>query len=411
MPLRIDFSGLPSDLSKDWSDECLESAFERFQHIANGAESGFFQLPSQRNHLEDCQKFYQRLNQRKNFLHLGVGGSSLGPEMLISALAPSTAPRFEFINNVDPDILALQLKNIDWAETLLYVVSKSGNTPETLASLAAIGNCMDSATLKELCLVATEPGGGKLGQWAQQRGVPRLSLPAEVGGRYSVLTSVGLLPALFAGLNPEKLLEGAASLAPCLLAPLPHNELIQTAASLIALKKRGVNQTVFMPYSGRLRQLGFWFVQLWAESLGKQFNRRGETVHTGLTPIPAWGTTDQHGQMQLFMEGPADKLILLVEVASFETDFEMNHLLPEFNGRNLSEMMGVQLAATKKALSHAGRPWIGLRIENLNEFSLGALILFLESLTVATACLMDIDPFDQPGVEKSKEYARKDWQS
>ena len=235
--------------------------------------------------------------------------------------------------------------------------------------------------------------------------------PPEWGGRYSVLTPVGLLPALFAGLDGNRLLQGAASLSPRLLSPLPHNELMKTAAYLSALKKRGVTQTVFMPYSGRLKQLGFWFVQLWAESLGKKFDCKGETVHAGLTPIPAWGTTDQHGQMQLFMEGPLDKLLLLVEVASFETDFDLASHFSEFEGRRLSELMRVQLSATKKALTFAHRPWLCLTMDRTDEFCLGEMILFLESLTVLVGCIWNIDPFNQPGVEKGKEYARDAWQS
>ena len=406
MSLSIDFSGLPKDLPIP----PLEQAFSRFQNIAQGAESGFFQLPSQSKYLELCEQIHQRFRHCKNFLHLGVGGSSLGPEMLIAALAPPSSPRFEFINNVDADVLNRQLRDIDWKESLFYVVSKSGNTPETLASLAAIRCLMGLHFSPEHFLIATEPDGGKLGRWADETGIARLDLPPQVGGRYSVLTPVGLLPALFAGLDGRKLLAGADALIPRLLAPLPHNDLMRAASALIALKNCGVSQTVFMPYSGRLRQLGFWFVQLWAESLGKRLNRKRETVNTGLTPIPAWGTTDQHGQMQLFMEGPKDKLILLVEVSSFDTDFDMEHFLPEFEGRTFSQLMGVQLNATKKALTHAGRPWLCLSIDRINESNLGALILFLESLTVATACLLDINPFDQPGVEKGKEYAREAWQ-
>ena len=410
MSLKIDFTGLPSPLSFKPS----EQAFERFKNIAQGAESAFFQLPSQTQYLENCTKVFQRFKNRKTFLHLGVGGSSLGPEMLVSALAKPSSPHFQFINNVDPNTLTKQLWGLHWKETLIYVVSKSGNTPETLSTLAAICHQLaeagiDSHHYKELFVVATEEGEGKLNRWALERDITRITLPPEVGGRYSVLTPVGLLPALFAGLDAGNLLQGAASLTSRLLAP-SDNELMNTAESLLNLNQKGIDQTVFMPYSGQLKQLSFWFVQLWAESLGKKKNRRGEIVHTGLTPIPAWGTTDQHGQMQLFMEGPRDKLLILVEVASFETDFPLAPHFPECNGRKLSELMNVQLSATKKALSDAQRPWLCLTIDHVNEFHLGELILFLESLTVLVGCLWDIDPFDQPGVEKGKEYARSDWQ-
>ena len=417
MPLHIDFSGLPPNLSMNSREYSIESAFQRFQNIAKGAESAFFQLPSQSQHLEACLKVHRLFKHKKIFLHLGVGGSSLGPEMLVSALAKPSSPHFQFVNNVDPDTLTNQLSHLNWKETLIFVVSKSGNTPETLSTLAAVchklkKNGIDSRGYKDLFVVATEEGKGKLNRWAKERDIIRLPLPAEVGGRYSVLTPVGLLPALFAGLDPKQLLRGAREIAQPLLAPLSaDNQLMKTALCLLSLKQQGVTQTVFMPYSEQLKQLGSWFVQLWAESLGKKKNLKGEIVHTGLTPIPARGTVDQHGQMQLFMEGPRDKLLMLLEVASFETDFALAPEFPEFEGCKLSELMKIQLSATKKALNDAQRPWLCLSIDRVNEFHLGEVILFLESLTVLIGCLWDIDPFNQPGVEKGKEYARTGQQS
>ena len=406
--LSIDFSGLPSLPTTSPP----EPAFQRFQQIASGKESGFFKLPFEGQHWQACQKVYQCFGQRKHFLHLGFGGSSLGAELLVSALGNDKS--FTFINNIDTDTLHQQIAPLSWDETLIYVVSKSGNTPETLALLAAIcgeleKNEIGSERFKELFVVATEPGSGQLGKWADRHGVTRLPLPPEVGGRYSILTAVGLLPALFAGLDVDELLRGAADLAPRLTAPLLENELVKTATALLTLKEKGVGQTVLMPYSERLKQLSFWFVQLWAESLGKKCNRQGTVVHTGLTPIPARGTTDQHGQVQLFMEGPKDKLILLVEVGTFATDFPLSPQFPTLAGRQLSELMAVQLDATKKALSHVQRPWLCLTVDTLDEYHLGQLILFLESLTAMTGCLLNIDPFDQPGVEKGKEYARQKW--
>ena len=178
MSLNIDFGGIPEDLST----ESPGLAFQRFQNIANGAESGFFRLPFLGEHLGASQDVRRRFGERKNFLHLGIGGSSLGPEMLVSALGRPSAPRFEFVNNVDPDILSRQLEDVHWGETLVFGVSKSGNTPETLASLAAIRHRQGkdgagSTPPQDLFVVATEPGGGKLGRWAEEQGVSRLPLP------------------------------------------------------------------------------------------------------------------------------------------------------------------------------------------------------------------------------------------
>ena len=407
------------------SREAQEELLQKFGKSVTDSDEGFLALPQRNDLLLACQNLYTRHRDKKHFVHIGIGGSSLGPQMLLSALNhrhKSPAPSFTFVNNIDPDELHRQLAPLNFRKTLFYIVSKSGRTPETLAGFSIICQKLlqagvSSCELKDFCITATDPGENPLGKLAEQWELPRLNLPSQVGGRYSVLSQVGLLPALAAGLDVQALLMGAAEMRKQCLAPLKDNPLANMAASLIALARQGFTQTVLMPYSSQLRNLSSWFVQLWAESLGKKHNSAGEIVHTGLTPIPAYGSTDQHGQMQLFMEGPKDKVFILLEVESFAQDFPLDfpsEMLPpktlgppeEFRGRQLSELMSAHFYATLKALKRAERPLVHLRIPRLDEESLGALIVFFECMTVMVGISLDINPFDQPGVELGKKYAR-----
>ena len=189
------------------------------------------------------------------------------------------------------------------------------------------------------------------------------------------------------------------------------NPLLNAAEFIFHLKQeQGINQTVMMPYSSKLRAFSFWFTQLWAESLGKKKNLKGEIVHTGFTPIVGYGATDQHSQMQLFMEGPNDKCLILIEVENFGHDYKLatslaTSNLSKLSDFTLSQLMKAELAGTLKALQENERPTIHLKISKNDEFHLGSLILFFESLTVLMGDYLEIDPFDQPGVEAGKIYA------
>jgi glucose-6-phosphate isomerase len=225
------------------------------------------------------------------------------------------------------------------------------------------------------------------------------------------LTPVGFLPALYANIDIYQLLAGAKKATQkCLDPDVKNNELLNTCSYLYGLKNIGITQTVFMPYSSKLRDFCFWFVQLWAESLGKKVNTKGEQVFTGLTPIPAYGATDQHSQMQLFMEGPMDKCLLLLEVDNFSCDFKLNSTLdyPSFNKlskHNLSSLMKAELYGTIRALKENGRPHIHFKINENSAEAMGKLIIFFESLTALMGHYLDVNPFDQPGVELGKVYA------
>ena len=416
MALNIQLPQLNLDLPR-YNKEFLANKLEAFKQTIEDPSYGFFHIINDQDLISQCQEIYQHHKQRvKTFVQVGIGGSSLGPEMLTSAIN-TTGVSFIYINNIDPDHLYEQLNQItDIEETLFYFVSKSGGTAETMSSFAIITNWLADKGISKLDLpkyfiFGTDPVKSDMLTLGNELKVSCVSVPSNVGGRFSVLTPVGYLPALFAGISLEKLIAGAKETAQAILNnPVDENPLLLICSYLDELKEKGVNQTVFMPYSSKLRNLSFWFVQLWAESLGKEYSLDKKTVHQGLTPVPAYGATDQHSQMQLFMAGPYDKVLFMLEVENFEHDYSLENKfetpsLKKLSHYTLSQLMQAEFQGTLTALSEAGRPYIHFKINKNNEHNLGALILFFESLTAMMGHYLNINPFDQPGVEAGKKYA------
>ncbi|WP_372653994.1 glucose-6-phosphate isomerase [Halobacteriovorax sp.] len=409
---------LNSPFEKDnalFSESFLKEKLNSFKNIIADPNIGFFQLAQNTELAKSCEDFYNKNKDIKTFVHVGIGGSSLGPEMLVSALGKSDV-RFEFINNIDPERISEQLVDIDPDHSLFYFVSKSGGTAEMTAAMVLIINWLEDKGLtqeqwKKRFIFATDPKKSILLDLAKDLDIPTLEIPSDIGGRFSVLTPVGLLPALYANIDIYQLLSGAKKATEkCLSDDVKNNELLNTCSYLFDLKNFDITQTVFMPYSSKLRDFCFWFVQLWAESLGKKLNTKGEEVFTGLTPIPGYGATDQHSQMQLFMEGPMDKCLLLLEVEKFSCDYSLKSNIdyPSFNKlstHSLSDLMKAELYGTIKALKENGRPHIHFKVKENNAEAMGELIIFFESLTALMGHYLDVNPFDQPGVELGKVYA------
>ncbi|ATH08826.1 hypothetical protein BIY24_12980 [Halobacteriovorax marinus] len=409
---------LTSPIARDedlFSEDFLREKLSEFKKIIADPAIGFFDLPQTQKYAKACEEVYEKYKGAKNFVHVGIGGSSLGPEMLITALGKSDT-RFEFINNIDPERIADQLKGLDPNDSIFYFVSKSGGTAEMTAAMALIINWLEDKGLNQeewskKFIFATDPKKSILLDLATELKITTLEIPSDIGGRFSVLTPVGLFPALFADIDIYQLLDGASkSRENCLNEDVLNNELLNTCSFLYDLKNFDITQTVFMPYSSKLRDFCFWFTQLWAESLGKRLDNDGEEVFTGLTPIPGYGATDQHSQMQLFMEGPLDKCLLLLEVEKFSCDFSLNSNLdyPSFNklsSHTLADLMKAELYGTIKALKENGRPHIHFKIIENNAEAMGELIIFFESLTALMGHYLNVNPFDQPGVELGKVYA------
>lgn len=389
------------------SSTAMEAAVASYQKTLASPEIGFFHLPKNRELLSATQEVYNHFKHKKYFIHIGIGGSALGPEMLLSALHNDSGVEFVFINNIDPDDLCRKLDKINILESLIYVVSKSGTTAETVAAMAIVINMLEKNGVKEdkfkdYFVFCTDPEKGELRKLSKEWGVKTLDIPSNIGGRFSVLTPVGLLPALFSGLDAKSLLEGAEDIQKHLHDPKVGKDFYELAFWIKELHDKGVNQTVMMPYSSLLKEYSAWFVQLWAESLGKDGK--------GLTPVPAYGATDQHSQMQLFMEGPTDKVLMLIEVEKFQSDFPLkNNLKAEsfqnLSSFNLSQLMKAEFEGTLTALDENKRHVVHFKVPSLNERYVGQLVLFAECLTVIVGELLKVNPFNQPGVEAGKKYA------
>ena len=389
--------------------ENFEEAFNNYVKILHSPETGFFHLPQNHELLEQTKSVFKKFQTKKYFIHIGIGGSALGPEMLINALGGSSSVEFIFLNNIDPDDFHHQLKKVNLQESLIYVVSKSGTTAETVAAMSILVQRLKAQGILEnefhkYFVFCTDPSKGDLRKIAKLWNIETLSVPSNIGGRFSVLTPVAFLPMLFAGIDADQLLLGAREIQDRLSSKNDGEDFFSLANWIKQLHDLGVQQTVMMPYSSQLKDFSSWFVQLWAESLGKDGR--------GLTPIPAYGATDQHSQMQLFMEGPNDKVLFLIEIEKFKHDFPLENSVPSdafklLSPFTLGTLMKAEFEGTLKALSENKRHVVHFSIPQLSEASIGQLILFAECLTALVGSMLKIDPFNQPGVEAGKKYANE----
>lgn len=392
---------------------CSLETKNKLQAQINNSSTQYAKAPFRPELLDECIKLKNKFTNILHFVHVGIGGSSLGPEMLIKALKNNSI-HFHFVNNIDPDDIHEQLEKIQFETAIFYFVSKSGATAETMATLALILNYFEMRgksieSIFSRFVFATDPVKSELLELAKAKNVPTLEIPSAVGGRFSVLSPVGFFPALFAGIDVRELLAGAKHALD--LANDEKSNLYKSAHFLLTLKqKEERNLTVLMPYSSKLRELSFWFTQLWAESLGKEKDLNGKVIKTGFTPLPAYGATDQHSQMQLFMEGPEDKVLIIIETEHFNRDFSLKNNFPSvsferLNAHRLSDLMKAELLGTLDALTEKKRPFLHIKIEALNAQSLGFLIMYFELLTGLMGIHLNVDPFNQPGVELGKTFS------
>jgi glucose-6-phosphate isomerase len=448
MTLRIDYSNmmiLPGGIDPtDWAGVAQQFAPAKrdFDALRAGGTVGFLDLPSDKALLDQVENFASGARGKyDDVVILGIGGSALGPIALRTALRPSGwnmlddkarggYPRLHVLDNVDPETIDALLGRLRLERTLFIVTSKSGGTAETMAQFLIVHDRITRAKLdvtKQMVFV-TDPKQGALRPLAQHLQVPALDIPASVGGRFSVLTPVGTLPAALIGIDVKSLLSGAGAMAKRCESP----ELTKNPAGVYAmlqwladtrLKKKIV---VFMPYSDPLRDFAGWFVQLWAESLGK---RRPDGTGVGSTPLAALGATDQHAQVQLFMEGPADKTVTFVAVEKRAADVTIPPLFGDvkelgyLGGHTLGELIDIEQRATAGALARRGRPNMTIRLERVDASHVGELMMLLEIATAYAGQLYGIDAFNQPGVELGKQFAyallgrpgadqaKKEWES
>jgi glucose-6-phosphate isomerase len=411
----------------------LEALVARFPQIQDEVRSrrrqgeyGFYGLGDQAETVKGIRRFAEGVGQAyDHVLVLGIGGSALGTKALVNALKPPAwnelsdeareyFPRITILENVDPTSMAAALQRIDPRRVLVNVISKSGGTAETLAQYLVVRQWLDDALGPDAAArhvaFTTDPAKGPLRALARKEGIASLEVPPEIGGRYSVLSAVGLLPAALVGIDIEGLLLGARRA----IGKAEHDQLLENAPALFAGLHwaadtwLGARTHVLMPYSDRLRELAAWFVQLWAESLGKKHDRRGSVVHTGPTPLGAIGATDQHSQVQLFMEGPFDKVVTFVRVEHLGVDVVIPARagLPEelayLQGHTLGELLLAEQDATSAALARMGRMNATLVLPRLDAETMGELLMFFQLATGFAGAWYGVDPFDQPGVELGK---------
>ncbi len=388
-------------------------------------EYGFYGLVDQAATVQEIKTFAEGLGQaHDHVLVLGIGGSALGTKALLNALRPPAwnelddegrdfFPRLTVLDNVDPISVSAALRRIDPRRVLVNVISKSGGTAETMAQYlvvrAWLEHALGAAAYRHL-VFTTDPSRGALRELARREGIATLDVPPAIGGRFSVLSPVGLLPAALVGIDIEGLLEGARqAIERAQSADLLHNPAaLYAGLHWVADRDLGAPINVLMPYSDQLREFGEWYRQLWAESLGKREDRQGKTVHVGPTPVVAIGATDQHSQVQLFMEGPFDKVITFVVVENLEEEVtipgrsDLPADLAYLPGHSLAELLRAELEATATALAQSGRMSCTLRFPSLSARTLGEAIMFFQLATGFAGAWYGIDPFNQPGVELGK---------
>ena len=382
-------------------------------------------LPETRGDLENIRDTARRLADRStDIVILGTGGSSLGGQTLAQLAGYAVAgigalgvpPRLHFIDNLDPDSFAKLLARLPHATARFVAISKSGGTAETLMQTIAVLSALTDAGLQtripDIFLGITEPTiSGKangLRDLLDKFRVPTLDHDPGVGGRYSALTNVGLLPAAMLGLDVAAMREGAGlALAPVLakktVAQVPAA--VGAALSVALAESKGKSISVLMAYCDRLQRFTHWYVQLWAESLGK--NGRGTT------PLAALGPVDQHSQLQLFIGGPRDKLFTVVSVEAAKRgpriDGELAKLVgvPGFGGKTIGDLVAAEGRATAETLAKNGCPVRTIHFDRLDEEALGELMMHFMLETIIAAHLLGVDAFDQPAVEEGKVLAKK----
>ena len=360
------------------------------------------------------------------FVVLGIGGSALGPAAVQQALnhlhyndlpkEKRNGPRLYIEDNIDPERMAALLDVIDVSTTCFNVISKSGGTAETMSQYLIVLDALKKAVGDDYhshIIATTSESRGHLIKLAQKENYETFFIPEGVGGRFSELCPVGLLAAAVCGIDIQGLLDGAKAMDErCKTDEVWDNPaLLDAALMYIAMQDMGMNMSVMMPYADSLKLMADWYAQLWAESLGKNVTKKGMACNVGSTPIKTLGVTDQHSQLQLYTEGPYDKVITFLKVESFRAQTDIPHGCEEIpdvafmGGKSHNQLIEAERMGTEYALYKSGRMSQTITLPCVNAYTVGQLLYFFELVTAYTGELLDIDTFNQPGVEESKVAA------
>jgi glucose-6-phosphate isomerase len=425
--LKFDFTYTLSDnvaggLKYEEIDAFSEKVSESLSKLAEN-KPGFVNTILTRKWIDSVNELSDFIFTFDNIVVLGIGGSALGNIAIQNALRPfnwnsltsedrNGYLRVYIVDNVDPEYLSSVLECVNPKHTLFNIISKSGTTAEPMANYLVVRSILESYGLdpKEHIIFTTDPEKGVLRRIGRAEGIRMLDIPPDVGGRFSVLTPVGLLSAKAAGVDIEELVIGAKDAFEKSL----KSKLWENPAALLAVihylhYKKGRNISVMMAYSNKLYYLADWYRQLWAESLGKMYDNDGNRVNVGQTPIKALGAVDQHSQVQLYNEGPDDKVITFLRTESFERDIFIPKLhenepeLTYLGGKKLSQLLNNEQLGTQLALAKHGRPSLTVSFPRIDEYHLGQFFMYYEITTAIAGDLFNINPYDQPGVELGKK--------
>lgn len=364
-------------------------------------------------------------NRFDNLLVLGIGGSALGGLAVTEALLKpywnllskeqrDGYPRIFFLDNIDPDSINGLLNILDLKKTLINVITKSGDTAETMSQFLIVKDRLEKELgddYRKNIVATTDKKTGILRQIAEQEGYKTFVVPDDVGGRFSVFSAVGLLPFALLGLDIDEITNGIKDMD----LALKNTDIRENIAAQNALiqylmdTKKGKDISVMMPYSSRLKYVADWYVQLWAESLGKNEDLSGNHVHVGPTPIAALGATDQHSQIQLYNEGPNNKIINFIRVEEFDTILEIPRIfeytgIGYLGGKTINSLLNAEADSTRVALSDYARPTVTITLPKVDGYNIAQLLYMLEVQTAIAGELYNINTFNQPGVEQAKNY-------
>jgi glucose-6-phosphate isomerase len=398
-------------------------------HVNNERKAGrtaYRDLPYRAENVKRVRELVAEVREGcENLVVLGIGGSALGNIALQTALNPYMhnidnaqrgGPRLFVFDNVDPAQFGSFL---DWVsdkldKTIFNVISKSGRTAETATQFLVVRklllDTLGEEGYRKRVIATTDAKEGTLRQITNEAGLRCLEVPAGVGGRFSVLSDVGLFSACVCGVDIEELLAGAADMDRRVSeADFYRNPAAINAAISWHFYNNGKRNSVMMPYSHALKDLADWYRQLWAESLGKKTDLEGNTVNIGPTPIKALGTTDQHSQVQLYREGPNDKLFTFLEARDPGRQVTIGPApdsAPELGylaGKDMGQLLNAEKSATEYALLQDKRPCLTVLFEEVNEYTVGQFIYLFEVTTSIAGALFNINTYDQPAVELGKE--------
>lgn len=421
-PLKLDLNNLFHPAIEDGPvsvasfEESFRAVHPGITALRNTGQLGFSRLPDDIRMQSEILELAERFQGVKNVVVFGIGGSALGAKSVYHALGGPFAAlsadekRLFVVDNIDPDTLTDLAALIQNDDNLFVVVSKSGNTSETLAQFLFAKKAFHKFGTDNVVLI-TDPKAGLLRDLIAQENYPSLDIPEGVGGRFSVFSAAGLFPLAVLGVSVEMLLDGAR-----------HGEkacrseiLAQNPAGLLAVtfdfwaRERGLTDLAFMPYSDRLLYFGDWTAQLFAESLNKRVTLTGQAPRYGLTVLKALGTTDQHSQLQLYLDGPRDKVVCFVETGfgaqgplaeSATGDDRLDFL----SGRSLADLLQAEKLATEESLRENARPNATIRLEETSAFQIGQLYQIMMNVVPYLGGLLEINPYDQPAVERIKKF-------